>query len=42
MTDPGADVRRVVVGVDGSPGSARALAWAAREAVLQDAVLEVI
>lgn len=34
--------RAVVVGVDGSPGSRRALAWAADEASLRDAVLRVV
>jgi nucleotide-binding universal stress UspA family protein len=33
---------RVVVGVDGSPGAAAALTWAAREAYLRGAILEVI
>lgn len=33
---------RVVVGVDGSPGSMRALAWAAAEARIRSAVLEVV
>lgn len=32
----------VVVGVDGSPGSRRALAWAAEEAALRRAVLDVV
>ena len=33
---------RVVVGVDGSPGSLHALAWAGREAHLRNATLEVV
>jgi nucleotide-binding universal stress UspA family protein len=33
---------RVVVGVDGSPGSLHALAWAGREARLRSATLEVV
>ena len=33
---------RIVVGVDGSAGSARALEWAAREARLRGAVLEIV
>lgn len=33
---------KIVVGVDGSEGSLRALRWAAEEARLRDAVLEVI
>lgn len=33
---------RIVVGVDGSPGSAVALAWAADQATLTDASLEVL
>ncbi|MEX2503593.1 MAG: universal stress protein [Egicoccus sp.] len=33
---------RIVVGVDGSEGSRQALLWAARQARLEDAVLEVI
>ena len=33
---------RVVVGVDGSTDSMRALAWAAAEARLRDAVLDVV
>jgi nucleotide-binding universal stress UspA family protein len=33
---------RVVVGVDGSPGSLHALSWAAREARARDATLEVV
>ena len=35
MTQQGDDVREVVVGVDGSDGSGRALAWALREARLR-------
>jgi nucleotide-binding universal stress UspA family protein len=35
-------VERIVVGVDGSEGSARALRWAADEAALRGARLEVI
>jgi nucleotide-binding universal stress UspA family protein len=37
-----APAARVVVGVDGSPGGMRALAWAAREARLRNATLEVV
>ena len=33
---------RIVVGVDASPGARRALAWAAEEARLRQAVLEVV
>ena len=33
---------RIVVGVDGSQTSLRALAWAAREACLRGAILEVV
>jgi len=33
---------KIVVGVDGSDGSLRALRWAAEEARLRDAVLEVV
>ena len=33
---------RVVVGVDGSPGSLHALAWAGREARVRNATLEVV
>ena len=33
---------RIVVGVDGSPGGRRALAWAAAEAQLRQAVLHVV
>jgi nucleotide-binding universal stress UspA family protein len=33
---------RIVVGVDGSPGARRALAWAAEEARLRRAVLQVV
>jgi nucleotide-binding universal stress UspA family protein len=35
-------VARIVVGVDASPGARRALAWAAAEARLRRAVLEVV
>jgi nucleotide-binding universal stress UspA family protein len=35
-------VARIVVGIDGSPTSERALRWAADEAVLADAVLDVV
>ena len=34
--------RRSVVGVDGSPGSAAALAWAVADAAAQDGVVEVV
>jgi nucleotide-binding universal stress UspA family protein len=40
-TDSG-DGARIVVGIDGSPGSVHALAWAGREARLRDAILEVV
>lgn len=36
------DGGRVVVGVDGSPGSLQALSWAGREARLRNATLEVV
>lgn len=39
MSEPGGVV---VVGVDGSPGSSAALAWAAHEAKLRGAVLRVV
>lgn len=35
-------MKRIVVGVDGSEGSQRALQWAAEEAGLRDASLEVV
>jgi nucleotide-binding universal stress UspA family protein len=35
-------VGRIVVGVDGSPGARTALAWAAEEARLRQAVLQVV
>jgi nucleotide-binding universal stress UspA family protein len=35
-------VGRIVVGVDASPDARRALAWAAAEARLRQAVLEVV
>jgi nucleotide-binding universal stress UspA family protein len=35
-------VGRIVVGVDASPGAKRALAWAAAEARLRNAVLQVV
>lgn len=35
-------MERIVVGIDGSPGAARALEWAAREARLRHATLEVV
>jgi nucleotide-binding universal stress UspA family protein len=34
--------RRIVVGVDGSPGSAAALQWATRQAVLAGAEIEAV
>ena len=40
--DTGGETRRIVVGVDGSSGSLGALRWAAREASLRDADLEVV
>jgi nucleotide-binding universal stress UspA family protein len=36
------EVERLVVGVDGSPGAARALAWAVAEAARRSATLEVV
>jgi nucleotide-binding universal stress UspA family protein len=39
MTD---DIARIVVGVDGSPASKEALRWAARQAVLTQANLDVV
>jgi nucleotide-binding universal stress UspA family protein len=38
----GGAVGRIVVGVDASPGAKRALAWAAEEAGLRQAVLQVV
>ena len=38
----GQESRRIVVGVDGSPASVRALAWAVREGRLSGGVVEVI
>jgi nucleotide-binding universal stress UspA family protein len=35
-------VARIVVGVDQSPGARRALAWAAQEAGLREAFLQVV
>lgn len=35
-------MRRIVVGVDGSAGSAAALAWAVEEAKLRDATVEAV
>jgi nucleotide-binding universal stress UspA family protein len=40
MVDP--QERRIVVGVDGSKSSARALSWAVQQAELTGAVLEVV
>ncbi len=34
--------RRIVVGVDGSAASLRAVEWAAREAVVRDATVEIV
>ena len=44
MTAPGttASQRRIVVGVDGSPASLRALEWAVRQASLTGAVVEAV
>ena len=42
MTDHRVSAGRIVVGVDGSGTSESALRWAAREAVLTDAVLDVV
>ena len=36
------DVRRIVVGVDGSAGSRAALSWAVAEATLRDAEVEAV
>lgn len=38
----GTGARRLIVGVDGSPGSAAALAWAVADAAARDAVVEVV
>lgn len=38
----GEGARRIVAGIDGSPASLRALEWAARQAELTDATLEVV
>ena len=38
----GTPIRRIVVGVDGSEPSIRALQWAARQATWSDATLEVV
>ena len=40
-TGPGHSAR-IVVGIDGSPGSLHALSWAGREARLRNATLEVV
>jgi len=40
--DGGTPIRRIVVGVDGSEPSIRALQWAARQAEWSDATLEVL
>lgn len=42
MTDGTQPVRRIVVGVDGSQTSRRALAWAADEALAREAELHVV
>ena len=43
MTDTGSGHRpRIVVGVDGSPGSQHALRWAARQAQYDGATLEAV
>ncbi len=43
MSETGAEREpRIVVGVDGSPGSRRALEWAVDEAHRRDAVLQVV
>jgi nucleotide-binding universal stress UspA family protein len=42
MTPQQADAGRIVVGYDGSPSSADALDWAARQAQLTDGRLEVV
>ncbi|MHB1582660.1 MAG: universal stress protein [Acidimicrobiales bacterium] len=39
---PAADARRIVVGVDGSASSKSTLAWAARQATLTGASLEIV
>ena len=42
VTNDGTPIRRIVVGVDGSEPSIRALRWAARQAEWSDAMLEVL
>ena len=42
MSGPGDGRHRIVVGVDGSEGSENALRWAARQAELTGATLEVV
>ena len=42
MSEPGDDQHRIVVGVDGSDGSKAALRWAARQAELTGARLQVV
>jgi nucleotide-binding universal stress UspA family protein len=42
LPDGGRSVSRIVVGVDASPGARGALAWAAGEARLRQAVLQVV
>ena len=42
MSEPASRPARVVVGVDGSPGSVQALRWAARQAELTGAELQVV
>jgi nucleotide-binding universal stress UspA family protein len=42
MSEPASHQARIVVGVDGSPESVQALRWAARQAELTGAELEVI
>ena len=42
MSGPDGDRHRIVVGVDGSDGSKNALRWAARQAELTGATLEVV
>lgn len=36
------DYRKIVVGVDGSPASLKAVAWAANEAKLRDSAIELL
>jgi len=42
MSEPASRAARIVVAVDGSPGSVQALRWAARQAELTGAALQVV